>query len=272
MANEPVLGRFQKPQSLAQLTRGRGWNSELVGFLLPMARDSFIYKEFDFLETAITDDPNTDWATDDGGGAASSAFATVANDVNGAITGSSGTDDNKGVALIADAIDLDPAQNPGCHIRVKIDDITEAAIEFGMFDALTDESLVACTDYGDADFTIGNGLDMGVFVGYDGDTTTQNGFSLITEGATDGAEGVAIGAAATEGDPMAAGVYSDVVVQAFSNAGYAIMEHNRQLAQGLSVGPDAAQLMRYRFAFMTRAAATAKIAIIDLIRTWRERV
>jgi hypothetical protein len=70
---------------------------------------------------------------------------------------------------------------------------------------------------------------------------------------------------------MAANVYSDAVVQAFPNAGYAIMEHNRQLAQGLAVGPDAAQLMRYRFAFMNRSAQTV-IPTIDLIRTWRERV
>ena len=41
---DPTLGRFHKPTSLAQLTRGRGWNSELVGFLLPFARQDFIYK------------------------------------------------------------------------------------------------------------------------------------------------------------------------------------------------------------------------------------
>ena len=272
MATRPVLGRFHHPTSLAQLTRGRGWNSELVGFLLPFARDTFIYKEYDFLETAISDDPNTDWGTDDGGGASSAVFATVANDPNGAIIGDSGTDDNKGIALIHDSIDLDPAQNPGCHIRFKIDDVSEAAVELGMCDALTDESLVACTDYGDGDFTIGNGLAAGVFIGYDGDTTTQNGFSLVTEGATDGAEGDTIGAAATEADPIANGVYSDAVIQAFSNAGYAIIEHNLALKGELAVGPDATQLMRYRFAFMTRATATAKFPTIDLIRTWRERV
>ena len=39
----PVLGRFHAPQSLRQLTKGRGFNSELVGFLLPFARVNYFY-------------------------------------------------------------------------------------------------------------------------------------------------------------------------------------------------------------------------------------
>jgi hypothetical protein len=39
---------FGAPQSLRQLTRGRGWNSELTGFLLPFARQDFVYFEDDF--------------------------------------------------------------------------------------------------------------------------------------------------------------------------------------------------------------------------------
>lgn len=270
MATEPALGRFHKPQSLAQLTRGRGWTSELTGFLLPYARQNFIYKEYDFGETTITDDPNTDWGTDDGGGNASAAYSTDANAEGGTISAASGDDDNKGIALISDSICLNPSANPGLHVRMFIDDVSEATCEIGMCDALVDESLVACTDYGDADFTIGNGLAAGVFVGYDGDTTTQNGFSLITEGTTDSAEGVAIGAAATEADPATDGVYFDIIVQGFANAGYAIFNHNRALAKGLAVGPDADQLMRYRIFNATRGAAQV-LPTIDLIRTWRER-
>ena len=41
---EMTLGKFHIPQSLEQLTKGRGWNSELVGFLLPLARQQFIYQ------------------------------------------------------------------------------------------------------------------------------------------------------------------------------------------------------------------------------------
>lgn len=270
MATEPVLGRFNNPQSIAQLTRGRGWNSELVGFLLPYARDNFIYKEYDFLETAIGDDPNTDWQTSDGGGNASSIYATDANAEGGTISAASGDDDNKGIALIHDSICLNPSANPGIHVRMFIDDVSEASCEIGMCDALSNEALVACTDYGDGDFTIGNGLDAGVFVGYDGDTSTQNGFSLITEGTTDGAEGVAIGVAATEADPAEDNTYFDVIIQGFANAGYAIFNHNRALAKGLAVGPDADQLMRYRIFNGTRGAAQV-LPTIDLIRIWRER-
>lgn len=269
MAIEPVHGRFNKPLSLAQLTRGRGWNSELVGFLLPFARQDFIYKEYDFLETVITDDPNTDWATDDGAGSGSAAFATVANAETGTIAAASGTTDDKGIALIHDSICLNPDKNPGCHIRMLIDDVSEAAVELGMCNALTDESLVAVTDRGDSDYTIGNGLAAGVILGYDSDTATQKGFDLVTEGATDGAEGVVVGSA-TDADPAEDGVYFDAVIQGFANAGYAIFNHNRALAKGLAVGPDADQLMRYRFFVGTRDTGTVQ-PTIDLIRTWRER-
>jgi len=269
MATEPVIGRFNNPQSLAQLTRGRGWNSELVGFLLPYARQNFIYKEYDFLETAIGDDPNTDWSTDDGGGASSTGYATDANAEGGTISAHSGTDDNKGIALIHDSICLKPSANPGIHVRMKIDDVSEVAHEMGMCDALTDESLVAVVDRGDSDYTIGNGLAAGVILGYDSDTTTQKGFDLVTEGATDGAEGVAVGST-TDANPIEDTVYFDVVIQAFANAGYAIMNHNLALSQGLAVGPDADQLMRYRIFTGTRGAA-AVLPTIDLIRTWRER-
>ena len=270
MATKPVLGRFHHPTSLAQLTRRRGWNSELVGFLLPFARDTFIYKEYDFDETAIGDDPNTDWATDSGGGASSAVYATVANDENGVIIADTGTDDNKGIALISDSISLNPSANPGIHIRMKIDDVSEASVELGICDALTDESLVAVIDRGDSDYTIGNGLAAGIILGYDTDTSTQKGFDLVTEGATDGAEGVAIGSTSAS-NPIANGVYFDAVIQGFANAGYAIIQHNLSLAKGLDVGADVDQLMRYRIFVGTRATATAKFPTIDLIRTWRER-
>ena len=266
----PSIGRYLRPTSLAQLAKGRGWRSEKTGFLLPFARQDYIYKEYDFQETAITDDPNTDWSTDDGAGASSAVYATDANAEEGTITADTGTADNQGIALIHDSINLNANKNPGIHIIMQTDDVSEAAQEYGMCDALTDESLVACTDYGDADFTIGNGLAAGVFVGYDTDTSTINGFCLVTEGATDGAEGAQIGSN-TDADPIADAVYSDFIIQAFTNAGYAIIEHNLSLAQGLAVGPDADQLMRYRIFTGTRNA-TAKFPKIDLIRIWQNRV
>jgi hypothetical protein len=267
---DPVIARYNRPQSLNQLAKGRGWGSELTGFLIPMARQDFIYHEYDFCETAITDDPNTDWGTDDGGGTSSAVYATVANAENGTIKADTGTDDNKGIALIHDSICLNPDKNPGMHVIMQIDDVSEAAVEIGMCDALTDESLVAVTDRGDADYTIGNGLAAGVILGYDTDTTTQQGFDLVTEGATDGAEGVAVGST-TAANPIGDATDFDAIVQAYANKGYAIMNHNLTLAQGLAVGADADQLMRYRIFVGTRNT-TAKFPTIDLIRIWRNRV
>lgn len=270
MAN-PVLGRFDEPTSLRQLTRGRGWNSELVGFLLPFARQDYLYKEYDFLETAIGDDPNTDWDTDDGAGTSSAIYVTDANAENGTITADTGTVDDKGIALIHDAINLNPDKNPGMHVIMQIDDVSELACEIGMCDALTDESLVAVTDRGDADYTIGNGLAAGVILGYDTDTTTHKGFDLVTEGATDNAEGVEIGSNTTN-NPISAATNFDSIVQAFANSGYAVIDHNPAFAQGLSVGPDADQLMRYRIFVGTRESGVARFPTIDLIRIWSNRV
>ena len=272
----PVLGRFDEPTSIRQLTRGRGWNSELVGFLLPFARQDYIYKEYDFCETAITDDPNTDWSTDDGGATSSAVFATDANAENGTITADTGTDGDKGIALIHDSINLNANKNPGIHVVMQLDVVTELACEIGMCDALTDESLVACTDYGAADYTIGNGLAAGVFVGCDTDTqataNAQNTFTLVTEGATGGAEGVILdGVTTTAVWPALAATDFDVVVQAFEDGGYAVWDHNQVYAKGLSTGPDADQLMRYRIFTGTRDG-TAVFPTIDLIRIWQNRV
>lgn len=266
---KPAHGRFHRPLSLAQLTRGRGWNSELVGFLLPFARQNFIYYEWDFIETAITDNPNAMWAASKDGGTSDADFAITANDKNGAITADTGTDDNNGVALVHDSIDLEATKNPGLHVRVGIDDISEAAFEIAMTDAPTSATTVTVTDYGDAAYTVANGVTDGYVVGYDTDTTTQKGFCFVTDGTTDGDEGVAIGSAVA-GNPASDGVYFDVVIQGFANAGYAIMNHNPAFARNLNTGPDTAKLMRPSIVCQTRNT-TAKYPKIDLIRTWRER-
>jgi len=61
------------------------------------------------------------------------------------------------------------------------------------------------------------------------------------------------------------------VVQAFEDGGYAVAAHNQAFAKGLSTGPDADQLMRYRIFTGTRDG-TANFPTIDLIRIWSNRV
>lgn len=267
MAN-PVLGRFDEPTSIRQLTRGRGWNSELVGFLLPFARQDYLYHEWDFCETAITDDPNAMWAVSNSGGTSAASFATKANAENGVIEGDTGTSDNGGISLVADAINLNADKNPGLHVIMQIDDVSEAGMEAGFSDAKTDEDTLAITDVDTP--TMANGATDGGFIVYDTDTTTQKGAAFVTGGATDGDAVVTLGSTAAA-NPFADNTDFDLVVQLYANAGYAVIDHNAVLSGGLSTGPDADVLMRPSIVVVTRNT-TAKFPEIDLIRLWRNRV
>jgi len=186
MANEltkiPKLGMFNEPQSLRQLTRGRGFTSELAGFLLPFARQDYIYKEFDFQESAITDDPNTMWTLADSGGTAT-GYTTDANAEEGTISGATGTTDNAGVAIHYDAISSNADKNPGMHVYMKIDDVSEAGLEIGYSDAKTNEHELGVTDIDTP--ALGNGVTDGAFICYDTDSTIPDGMSLVAGGATD---------------------------------------------------------------------------------------
>jgi hypothetical protein len=238
-----------------------------------MARQQFIYQEWDFQETAITDDPNTAWTLANSAGTGAADFATVANDPVGAIVSDTGTDDNGGVSMYHDSVNIDAARNPGLHVRAKIDVITECAFEIAMTDASTDSDTVTVTDYGDAAYTVANGVTDGYIVGFDTDTTTQNGFAFVTDGTTDGDEGIAIGAAATAGSPVTAATYFDVVIQGALNGGYAVMLHDPvNYGVGLETGPDTAKLMRPSIMTQTRSATVARFTTVDLIRHWRERL
>lgn len=264
----PTIGTFHNPQSLAQLTRGRGWNSELVGFLLPFARKNFLYKEYDFLETAIGDDPNTDWATDDGQGAGSSVYAKTAASEDGRIAASTGTDDDKGIALIYDSIMFDAVSRPGMDVIMQIDDMTELGCEIGYFDALTDESLMGFTDLDTA--TLANGGTDAVAIACDTDSATEKGFMLATGGTTDD-DAVARLAAATACSPLVSATDFHAVVQCYLNAGYGILDDNMEFSAGLSTGPDTAKLMRPRIMVLTREAGVARLPSIDLVRIWCDR-
>ena len=266
----PVLGRFHNPQSLEQLTKNRGWNSELVGFLLPFARRQFLYHEWDFGETAITDNPNAMWTLANSSGAGAANFATVANDENGAIIGDTGTTDNGGVSMYLDSVYLDASNNPGIHVRMKIDDVSENACEIALTDAPSDSDTVTVTDRGDSAYTVANGVTDGYILGYDTDTTTQKGFCFVTDGTSDGDEGIALGSAVAA-NPIASGVYFDAIIQGALNGGYAVMNHNNELAVELSTGPDTAKLMLPVIMCQTRESGVARFPTIDLIRLWWER-
>jgi len=268
----PMPGRFNEPQSLRQLTRGRGFAAELTGFLIPFARQDYIYQEFDFQETAITDNPNAMWAVDNSGGAGAASFATVANAEEGTIQGDTGTTDNGGVSIVYDMISSNADKNPGMHVYMKIDDVSEAGLEIGYSDAKTDENTLAVTDTDTA--ALANGVTDGAFIAYDTDGT-ENGMVLVAGGATDTDTLAAIGDS-TAASPITDTVFFNARLQVYANAAYANMDAGSNTAPdaildaGLSVGPDADVLMRPSIVCVTRNT-TAKFPVIDLIRIWRNR-
>lgn len=186
MAN-PILGKFNAPQSLAQLTRGRGFTAELTGFLLPFARQDYIYQEYDFQESAITDNPNAMWTVGNSGGASAASFVTVANAEEGTIQADTGTSDNGGVSLIYDMISSNANKNPGIHVYMKLVDVSEAGMEIGYSDAKSDENTLAVVDIDTP--ALGNSVTDGAFIAYDTDSTIPDGMVLMAGGTTS-ADGV----------------------------------------------------------------------------------
>ena len=257
---KPVLGRFNAPQSLAQLTRGRGWNSELVGFLLPFARQDFLYFEDQFLADTLD---ATYWATAVTAGGAPTAFAQGALE-GGSIQGATGTTDNGVSALyfLGTGVFLDAARRPGMEVRFKIDVVTGLQYEIGFSDAKTDEALPGIADIDAPAAT--NGVTDIAALHLDTDQTLTT-LAVGAYGTTDAGASAAIGTFT----PTAA-TYTKHLIQAYANAAYGVVNNDPvNLAAGLAVGPDTAKLMRPSLVFRTRNT-TAKVVDVYYVRFWAE--
>jgi len=267
---KPSIGMFNAPQSLRQLTRGRGWNSELTGFLLPFARQDYVYWEDDFLSDTLS---TVYWAV------ASTAAATSITDFaqgsleSGTLRGDTGTDDNAQIAIYftggATGPLFDAARNPGTEIRFKTDVITSWDCEIAFTDPKTDEALTAC----DPDAPVAeNGVTDFAGLVLDTDDTIKT-FVVAGYGTTD-TTGVAVSAGAFM--PVAA-TYSTYLVQAGANKVFGIIDNNFAYSgytQALAVspvGPDTGILMRPSYIFGSRVASAQKTIDIDYIRIWAER-
>jgi hypothetical protein len=261
---KPVLGRFHMPQSIAQLSRGRGWNSELVGFLLPFATRDYFYQVYDFKEE---DAINADWAVANSSGTSAADFAPTADTETGIITGDTGTDDNGAIGLGYDLAGFDAARNPGFETRIQVDIITGQYLEFAVCDPPTNLYAINVSDI-DVPTQAANGVTD--FVGCIIDTDqTHKGAALVTVGTTDAVAKTLMGA--TPGaHPFAAALYSVVLVQAFANKGYAIIDDNLSAKGEIATGPDTGVLMRPQIVVATRSV-TAVFPKIDYIRMWSER-
>lgn len=265
MAN-PVNGRFHSPQSLRQLTKGRGFNSELTGFLLPFARRDFWYKEYDFEEQTI----NPDWTVANSSGTSAADFAITANVEDGYLTGDTGTTDNGSVVIRYDTAMFDAARNPGMEVRLQFDTVTDSpVVEIGFHDPATNEYAININDI-DTPTLNSNGVTDSIFYCVDGDTAqTLKSAALVTVGTTDVVAKVVMGASPGS-MPFTAATWSTVLVQGYANKAYAIQDANLQTAAGIATGPDAGVVMLPYVLVGTRTT-TAVFPLIDYIRLWKER-
>ena len=256
----PIIGRYRKPQSVQQLTRSSGWGSELTAFLLPYARGDYFYKEYDFCEDTIS----SDWTAANSAGTSAAAFAFSTGTIGGAIIGDTGTTDNGGQGLIFDNVMFDATYNPGMHVRMQVDVVTDVAIEIAFSDPPTAASTISVTDVDTP--TVANGCTDGIFLTMDTDQTIKT-FRLVGIGTTAPSS---TATAKTLGFTPTAGKYFDVVLQVWAGKGYAIINGNPVYAGSVVTGPDAAVMMQPVITVITRNT-TAKFPKIDLIRLWSGR-
>ena len=256
MAVKPVHGRFNAPLSLAQLTRGRGWNSELAGFLVPFARQDFVYIEDDFLADTLD---GTFWELGTDGG--STAF--VWNGISGgAVTGA--TENSSGDYIqIRGQLTWLSNKNCGSEIYFKQDAIVTHKMEFGFSDALTDDTLPAINDIDTP--SIGNGATDVLVIGRD-TAQTLTTYSLVGDGTT----GATASTAFNTGLVPSVSTYYRMLVQCATNSGFGVMENQIGLGVSAANGPDTSVLIRPHFILGT-LASTAIAVDIDYIRIWQER-
>jgi hypothetical protein len=254
---DPVYGRFHKPGSLLQLTRGRGWNSELTGFLLPFARQDFIYIEDDFGSDTLN---GVLW--DLGTDAGSTAFAAGALE-NGTIRGATQNSSGDYILIKGSRVMFDAARNPGAEIRWKSDVVVTYKQEFGFSDALTDDTLPALNDIDTPSIT--NGATDGVFIGRD-TAQTLTTCALYAGGTTDTFAKDAFLATQIP----TADTYTRYLVQCGANKGWGIIDNEMQNRSELAVGPDTAVLMKPHFIIGTLDTVAITVDI-DYIRVWAER-
>src|SRR4030042_102807 len=174
---KPVNGRFRAPQSLQQLSKGRGWNSGLVGFLLPFARRDFVYYDDDFLSDTMD---ATLWNLDTDAGSTAFAQGSIESGNLRGVTQNT-TGDNIGIHFSYPMFDA--ARNPGCEVRWKVVTYTAAQLlfEFGLWDAPTDGTLQCVTDV-DTPATGNGGTDL-LAIHMDGSQTFKT-FALVGDGTT----------------------------------------------------------------------------------------
>jgi hypothetical protein len=260
---DPQFGRFRNPGSLRQLTNGRGWNSPLTGFLLPLAMRDFLFMEYEFHNATIS----PDWAVSNSGGTSAADFASTDSVEHGILRGDTGTDDNGSVEIHFGKVMFDAARNPGCEIGLAFDVVTSMAFEFAFADPPSTASTlnVSALSAAGAPTIASNGVtdQFGIVRNTDLTLTTA---AVYSKGTTDAASGTLLGTFA----PTAA-TYHVYRIQGGDGNVYAIIDDNAGQEAGLILGPDTGILMRPHLIVATKVASTAKFPDLDYARIWAER-
>lgn len=262
----PRYGDFHKPGSLLHLTRGRGWQSQLTGYLIPLARRDYYFRHYDFEEQTIS----PDFTVSNSGGTGAANFAVQNNVEVGYYQGDTGTTDNGSVAIETDSAIFDAARNPGMEARIEVDTIASnnPYLELGFNDPPSTASTINISDI-DTPALASNGVTDAIWFAIDGDQTLKSP-ALVTVGTTDSVAKVIIGASPGT-NPFVAGEYSVVLIQGFANAAYALLNDNLGTAARIATGPDTGKQMRAHFLVATRNSGTAVFPRIDYLTLWSER-
>jgi len=260
---DPKYGNFHRPGSIAQVTRGRGWNSELTGFLLPLAMRDYIYLPYDFENATIS----PDWAVSNSSGTSAADFASTDAVEGGILRGDTGTDDNGSIEIHYGKSMFDAARNPGAEMGMAVDVVTSWAMEFMFTDPPSTASTlnISALSAGGAPTWASNGTtdSFGIVINTDLTLTTA---ALVSQGTTDADSGGPLGLF-----QATAATYHVYRIQGGDGHVYGIIDDNFGQENRLSLGPDTAVLMRPGVIVATKVASTAKFPDIDYIRIWAER-
>lgn len=263
MPNPTFGNQIANPQGLAMLTRGRGWNSDLVNFLAPFAIRNFIYLPYEFHEATIS----PDFVVSNSGGTSAADFAVNSGVEGGTYIGDTGTSDDGSVQINFESVMFDAARNPGFEIAMKLDAVTGYAVEMHMSDApttahtLNESALSAAAVPTEAS----NGVTDRAAIILNTDFLLATA-ALVAVGTTDSTEaGIAMGAFT-----HTAATYAVWRLQVGARKAFGIINENAGQSGRLGVGPDTGVLMRPAVIVATKNT-TAKFPEIDYFRIWSER-
>ncbi len=261
---DPKYGNFHAPGSLRQLTKGRGWNSELTGFLLPFAMRDYFYRMYDFENATIS----PDWAISNSAGTSAADFASTDAVENGILRADTGTDDNGSVEIHYGKVMFDAARNPGAEMGLSFDAVTSLAFEFMFTDPPTTASTlnISALSAAAAPTWASNATTDSAGIVFNTDLTLATA-AVVSQGTTDADSGALLGTFAPTAGVTLFNVYR---IQLGDGYVHAVIDNSAGQENRLALGPDTGVLMRPGLIVATKTT-TARFPDLDYCRIWSER-